>query len=342
MTSSPEGTRAWLIRAGLLGVGLLALLVTGEIVARARGGFPWRPSDANFTVEPGGRFYQPHPTLGYQSLPGRFRIALRTGYRFAVTNGPDTLRITHSPRAEGKPRPQVWILGCSITYGWSVNDAETFPWQLQDHLPDKEVVNFGVNGYGTLHSLIQLREGLARGGAPEIVVLAYGQIHDERNTLSRLRRKTIASGNRMGPLEHPFARLDGAGRLQAGMAHVTYTEFPFMRYSALSHWIEGVYNYHIERPALASREVTLAILEKIVALTAANRIPLVVAGIRSERFAEVAEWARARNVPAPDISVNHLDRRYNNLPHDAHPTARAHSEHASRLYASLVELGLVD
>jgi len=42
---------------------------------------------------------------------------------------------------------------------------KTFPWLLQERFPQYEVVNFGLNGYSTVQSLIQLREALGRAGS---------------------------------------------------------------------------------------------------------------------------------------------------------------------------------
>ena len=63
------------------------------------------------------------------------------------------------------------MLGDSITFGTGVGDDETFS-HLLDALPDLEVLNLGVDGYGTDQELIRLeREGLAFG--PQVVILNF-------------------------------------------------------------------------------------------------------------------------------------------------------------------------
>ena len=76
----------------------------------------------------------------------------------------------------------------------------------------------GVNGYGTLQSLIQLRAALAQRERPWLAVLAYGAFHDVRNTFLRKRRKRVAPYSRLGPLVQPYADLgpDGALRIADG------------------------------------------------------------------------------------------------------------------------------
>lgn len=69
---------------------------------------------------------------------------------------PNTLRLTHPLTAypAGVAKPEIGIFGDSITYGWSVNDEETYRRLLQTGFADYEIVNFGADSYGTLRSLI--------------------------------------------------------------------------------------------------------------------------------------------------------------------------------------------
>jgi hypothetical protein len=98
-------------------------------------------------------------------------VTLPGGYSFTVTHFPSKLRITHplATYTDRRSKPEIWIMGCSFTHGWSLNDQDTYPWLLQARLPQYVVVNYGVEGYGTLHALLQLREALttqppSRGG----------------------------------------------------------------------------------------------------------------------------------------------------------------------------------
>lgn len=67
-------------------------------------------------------------------------------------------------------RTRIVMLGDSITFGYGVRDDETFSAVLEAMDPRLEVVNLGVQGYGTDQELLKLeREGLAY--APDVVVL---------------------------------------------------------------------------------------------------------------------------------------------------------------------------
>jgi hypothetical protein len=74
----------------------------------------------------------------------------------------------------GRPGPgvtRIVMLGDSVTFGSGVADAETFS-ALLDARPELEVVNLGVDGYGTDQALLRLeREGL--GYEPSVVVLNF-------------------------------------------------------------------------------------------------------------------------------------------------------------------------
>jgi hypothetical protein len=66
---------------------------------------------------------------------------------------------------------RVVMLGDSITFGTGVGDTETFS-HLLDAKPRLEVLNLGVDGYGTDQELIRLeREGLAY--RPRVVILNF-------------------------------------------------------------------------------------------------------------------------------------------------------------------------
>src|SRR5260370_4171557 len=186
---------------------LLVFIPAAEMLARVTGHRPWVVNELRVKVEPGGRLYTPHPTLGYAPLPGQFKVTIDDSYVFKFTNLSNALRVTHPlntyPVQSG--RNEIWILGDSITYGWSVNDEEAFPWLLQADLPNFEVVNFAAMGYGTLQSLIQLREALQLRNKPKLVILNYASWHDVRNTFIRDRRKMLAEASYLGPVNPTYA-----------------------------------------------------------------------------------------------------------------------------------------
>lgn len=330
-SDSPELSKAR--RASLHAVYLVLLtgffFVAAEVVLRVKGARPWRKVESSIRIEPGGKLYVKHPTLGYSHIPGEFLVALDSDYSFRLTHLPNTLRITHSTGelAGSENKEEIWIFGCSYTHGWSVDDEQTFPWLVQKRFPEYEVVNFGVGGYGTVQSLLQFQDALAEG-APKVAVLAYASFHDERNTFSRTRRKYIVPWNSLGPLTQPYARLTIAGELRLLSAGAEYTEFPMMRHSALVHFIERKYN-RIELESHRSHLVSQALVLEMSRLASEHGVRFIVAGIGGSHA--MLEFAEEEGIPNVDISIDRNLPENTNDPHDDHPSAIAHQRYADAL-----------
>ena len=306
----------------------------GEIVARALGHEPWRPAAPGLRVEPGGRLYQADPLLGYTMLPGRFRVGMESGYAFRVTHGADTLRVVR-PEEVAVPEgaPELWIFGCSFSYGWAVEDADVYAWQVQRALPDWRVRNFAVNGYGTVQALLRLEHELAAGGRPAVVLLAHAAFHEDRNTFVRERGKRVAPFSTLGPLTQPRARLASDGTLVIDPAPVVYRPWPGMQHSALVHLVEQRWNAW-ERRRARGPEVTAALVDRFVDAAKGAGARVVVAGIAGRTDA-LLERAAQRGATPLSMALDLDAPGMRNLPHDGHPSAKAHRGYAARVVAAV-------
>lgn len=310
------------------------LFLAAEGLVRLRGAAPWNPQPAALRVDPGGRLYQADGELGYRMLPGRYTVRFPTGFAFDATHGEDTLRIVRESQREPAPgAPGLWIFGCSFSYGWGVDDPAVYAWQLQQMLPDWDVVNFSVNGYGTLQSLRQLERGLVEREPPAVVVLAYAAFHDERNTFVRHRRKRVAPFSVLGPLVQPFARLSEQGALVVEMADVTYREWPGMRQSALIHTAEQRWN-QVESERVDSAGITQALVARFIETARAAGARVIVAGIAG-RFGPVLVRAAEEGAEPLALAVDLGQPGMRNPPPDAHPSPQAHWQYAARLRAAV-------
>jgi len=343
MPPSPEASlsRSKKVVISLVTAVVLAVLLFAfcEVVLRLLGEQVLHTEPVNVVVEPGGRLFAAHPALGYSHLPGTYRVTVRDSLSFTVTHRDDGLRITRpldaAPPARGTP--QLWVLGGSLTHGWTVEDDEAYPWLLQAALPAYDVVNFGVNGYGTIHALIQVEEALAQGARPIAVVVAYGSYHDERNTFLRLRRKAVFLWNRLGDLRQPYARLGSDDTLEVEHAAVVYRVFPLTRYSVFVHALERLYN-RIEESIHDSHAVSEALILALAERCRAAGIQLIVAGIYDDALTDaMLAFCRAHDILTVDIAVDLSRPEYNNLPYDSHPSALAHAHYAATLHAFLSE-----
>jgi hypothetical protein len=281
-------------------------------------------------IEPTGKLYAPHPTLGYINLPGELRVTLPNSYSFTMTHTDDSLRLTHPhTHTAESPKDEIWIFGCSLTHGWSLNDEETYPWILQQKLPQYKIVNFGVDGYGTLQPLIQFQGALKERKKPKFVILTYAHFHDQRNTFVRYWRKNLSTVH--GRVAYPHAWIDQDGDLIYSMAKVEYHEFPFVRYSAFINFLDNQYN-RLEDLLRHSHKVSKAIIKEFSELAKENEVELIVAGIVSSGITrKMLRYVRNEGIIATDISVDLKIKENTNLPHDPHPSAIANEQYATKL-----------
>jgi len=80
-------------------------------------------------------------------------------------------------------KTRIVVLGDSFTFGEEVGDDETYAHDLQTLVPDSEVLNLGVHGYGHDQMLLYLQEEGIRYH-PDIVLLGFMPDDMERNLLS--------------------------------------------------------------------------------------------------------------------------------------------------------------
>jgi len=318
---------------------LALIFLAGEVICRANGYRPWAPLDPKrITIHPGSSLYQPDTELGYVQRPGPYKITMPSGYTFTATHQENGLRVTHIDEGDdAESRPEIWIFGCSFTYGWSLNDHETYAWKLQEDFPDFEVVNFGVGAYSTVQSVLQFQSAARkREKKPALVVLAYASMHDERNTSLRSWRKMLVTyDGRNELLLHPYARFGENQKIEFKYRKQEFNEFPLSRRSALMHFLEDVY-IQWEARTQKSQNVSKAMVVSMARFCEKNNIPFVLAGIDSDRGTrEVLLFCRKMNIPAVDISVNLFRPGYRNLPHDTHPSALANKFYAEKLGAYL-------
>ncbi|MCH8242040.1 MAG: SGNH/GDSL hydrolase family protein [Planctomycetes bacterium] len=308
---------------------LIVLLTAGltEILLRAMGQGPYCPPRSTASTAAGSGLFVGDSVLGYTHLPGRHRFELKDGHSFVATHLPNTLRVTRpldSPK-NNLDLPEVWIFGCSLTHGWSVADDQTYPWLLDQMRDDLKVVNFGVTGYGTVQSLLQLREALRTGGHPAVVVLAYAGLHDERNTFQRSWRKVA------GVFPRPYVRFAQSGSLKFDFGRPDYREWAGMKTFALVHAVE---RYFIQREttSLRSHEVSKRVIRQFAEACEKRGIVWVLAGMDQEPLTkETVLFAMRNGWNGLDMSVDLQQPENNNKPIDAHPSAIAHAKYARSL-----------
>lgn len=79
------------------------------------------------------------------------------------------------PPAPAAPKRRILFLGDSFTWGWGVGQGEVFTDRLQAAVgPEVEIVNRGVNAFGTAQELLLLEQELAKAHYDRVVVVMCG------------------------------------------------------------------------------------------------------------------------------------------------------------------------
>jgi hypothetical protein len=74
------------------------------------------------------------------------------------------------------------MFGCSITWGFPLNNEDTFPWLIQAEMPDVYIRSLAGHGYGNVQALLQLQNAIDRQTKlPAVAVFNYNPFHRERN-----------------------------------------------------------------------------------------------------------------------------------------------------------------
>lgn len=278
---------------------------------------------ATVTVEPARPFYRFHPRLGYCPASGRFKVTidrddLEQPYTFVADNNDQGFRRCRPAAAQAEDnRPEIWIFGCSITFGWALDNRHTYPWLVQAALPLYRVANFGVNGYGNIQALIQLRDLIAQGRRARAVVFTYGDLHLARNLATPFHLTGQAELDRYagGRLRYPRAVVVPGRPVAVRLVPFTETG---------------------PEPDLAEQYRTAqAIFTDLAELCRRNGILPLLGFIEGpDNDPVVAKWRRDRG-RVIDMRVDYTQQRYNLLPTDSHPNAAANRIYAQRITTAL-------
>ncbi|MEG3833799.1 MULTISPECIES: SGNH/GDSL hydrolase family protein [unclassified Microcoleus] len=202
------------VNLGLTLGGLLMGVVIGEIglrVARIEG----YPKIGDFVDSAPTRFHTSDPNLGWKLKPGASGEWNGEGASFVQVNS-EGLRDREHTKVKPPNTLRVAVLGDSFTEAIHVPVEQTFWSKLERKLgnceavkgrKNVEVMNFGVQGYGTAQELIMLREKVW-DYSPDIVILAFFIGNDIINNSPQLEYDRY----------RPFFAYDASGKLVPDMS----------------------------------------------------------------------------------------------------------------------------
>jgi hypothetical protein len=307
-------------------------------------------------------YFVPHPIVGYYSKPGNYKCELGD-LAFNLTVLEDSSRFTGFTgfKDDCAKKEQLYMFGCSFTWGHGLRDEETMAYQLQSRLGCVQVKNYGIGAGSTVQSYLLLKSLIERGEAPNLVVVNYAGIHDERNAFKGTWRQMwqfMLADNKVngaktdyGELYIPYAELDDQEQVQ-------YKRFPVFEIlekvtiSDQSELIsrlakaklkEQIYGMDAQDiPPTEKQMLSFRILKDLQDLCDAHGIKLLVTGIDAGfNTAKVIEMLKNNGVQAVDISVDLLDNQYNLEPVDEHPNALSNKIYSERIYQYLVESKMI-
>jgi len=123
------------------------------------------------------------PIRGWAVKPNMRDVVIYDGIMTVSSNSKGIRGKVEYPYKKSEGKIRILIFGDSFTFGEGVNDTETYAYYLQEMLPDTEVINLGVMGYGHDQMLLYLKEEGVKY-KPDIVILGSICIDDIRNLLS--------------------------------------------------------------------------------------------------------------------------------------------------------------
>jgi hypothetical protein len=127
-----------------------------------------------------GKYSAYHPTRGWAVMPDIKNMTPFGKGKFVNTNSKGLRGNVEYEYAPTPGKQRILVLGDSFTFGTDVSDDETYSHDLESALPNTEVLNLGVQGYGQDQMLLYLKEEGVKY-RPEIVILGFAYMDTNRN-----------------------------------------------------------------------------------------------------------------------------------------------------------------
>lgn len=121
-----------------------------------------------------------------------------TGGSFTVSTDAHGLRVPRHPQQKAEGTRRVMTLGCSTTFGWGVDDAQSYPARLESRLHAAghtgwEVINGGQPGYTSFQGL-WLWDRTLKDYAPDVVLVGY-VVQDARKAAYSDKSQAVLQGD---------------------------------------------------------------------------------------------------------------------------------------------------
>ena len=271
--------------------------------------------------------YRADAELGYSCHPGRHEMAIELRswagtdvWKFTAMLDQQGYRQTSPEPSAAESKPRIWIHGCSFTWGYALNNADTFPFMIQSELPAYTVKNFAGNGYATVHALLQLRKMLPVE-KPEVVIIVYNNIHLRRNLAAQsfLRNfQTVGILDQIQQFKYPRVKLLDR-KLEIELIPIV---------DELAHGSEPS-----EEEMFAA---ACALMDEIQKLCESHQTPLLLAVQTDASHDGVVDYCDEQGWMIVDMALpSPLPGELTLQPFDTHPNRAAHEQYAAKLLKRL-------
>lgn len=296
-----------------------------EILLRILGYRPYSNDDYKVSSTP-SKPYVADNEFGIRLNEGVFTLTLNNAVKFTATHQSNGERKT--PGSVKSDAPEILFLGCSFTYGYGVNDEETFPAIIQKKHEYWSIRNAAVVGYGTTQHLLQLRERLDKN-PPECVILSLSSVHLMRTVLSRRYRSNLRIGYRRSSGEVDdrmkgarFPYMTECGKVEYQEWESMYPEIWGRYWLATSNFLQMRYD-QMQEPDCDPVEITACILTEMRELCEKKGVKFGVICLDSNHeTAAVKE--KVPEIPWKNVGFSFKSKRFTHLPHDSHPNQKGH------------------
>jgi hypothetical protein len=271
---------------------------------------------------------------GLSLNPGTYKVKINNGLEYKATHLEDSTRIT---KYSGSPnQSMIHIYGCSFSYGMGVDDEKCFPYLVQQSLVDKQVKNFAVPGYSTVHALMKLQNEINNQRIPDTVIIGYTSYQDARNQLSGIQQKywseslILKNENGFDTARLPyFSPKKDRFEIHYMPLNKLEKRWPLSKYSAMVNQLERTASniFYGFKDKYLLTEFTIGEINK---LCSDYDIDLFVLSLdKSESGAKLKLYCSKNDIGFIDASLDVYNDTYNLQPFDSHPNELAHSYYAN-------------
>jgi hypothetical protein len=291
----------------LLVISVLALLLTfSEILLRLQG-FQHRQGGISQGVQ-----IMPNHLLAFDSLlgirtvPGKYDVAL-LNKRFVITVDSEGHRITGpKSRSTDTGITHIFFLGGPSTFGFGINDSETYPWYVQESLPGYDIKNISMLHFGLAENYVQLTQ-LTKLNSGDIIVYVYHSSQDSRGAkLFDKHRNLLPDLDSVVPNYH-YLLIDS--NLKTHLHKYKHYSIPFSNCLALSNYFEETIN-SVSNNNDAAHEITEKALLAMNNFCERKNCRFILIYRRDNKYnQETIKFCREHGIKAASISADISLRR---------------------------------